>query len=620
MVSLLQHEQSRLFLWIPVLIGLGILLCDADLKVTTLLAVGGIVVSVACIKYFPKGVRYILATGFFVCLGYGAMTYKIYRLDHNHVQPLMQIEKGRFSGVIESTENHRGKQRFVIELTDGRRVRLTSVDPHGLSVGSQIEFYATLMPFSKPILKDGFDFGRAAYFKGISATGRMRHVKILEQPKTSSIESLRYVISQKLYEMISGESGAIATALVTGERGRISEATRQAYADAGIAHVLAISGLHLSMIASLVFLMLRRLASFSMHLAETYDLKKVAALATVPILWGYLMISGMGVPAIRSFVMVIIVLFGVLVNRQAISMRTLAIAASLILIIFPETLTTASFALSFAAVVALVAAYEGAWGKLQRWRDGGGRWRYLVAYGLGIISSTIIATLATLPITLYVFNRISLQAILSNLVVIPLMGFMIMPLLLLSLCFMPFGGLSVINEGLAWTIQVMTTVANWTAALPGAAIQFPKPPEAFLWLSVAGGLWLCLWHTKIRYVGLVPIMMAIILLWVKPQPFYWISAEGQIYWYDGHKLSTFANSRHSDFIEEILQRQLGLTEIKYESDDLIKTEINDENVILMNEKFSWKEHRKLCQDSDVIVSRYCLPRQLSDWGINIVTK
>ncbi len=612
MPTLFDQERHRLFLWIPVLMGGGILVYTHYPYIPWIATIGLVFTGISFVLRRTQFAKIISLGIACFCLGYEALSVKTEGLERHQGHLIRIKEKGVFQGVIKDQEYLRDKDRYIIKLTDGRTVRLTYKGQDQLAIGSTIQFKTTLLPFSAPILDDGFDYGRAAFYKGLSATGRMNHVKVVAVETAPTYEKVRAKITQSLLGLLPGESGAIAAALVTGERGKITQVTRQAYADAGIAHVLAISGLHLSMIAGLVFMMFRRGLSLSPRLAEKYNLKKLAALATFPFLVAYLLISGMGVPAIRSFIMVSIVLGGVLVDRQAISMRTLALAAIAILLVQPENLTSASFALSFAAVMALISAYEGGWTPLYDWVANGGKWRRFVAYGIGIVASTVIATLATMPITLYIFNRISLQAIIGNLVAIPLMGFVIMPLLLVAVIIMPLGSIPILNDILGFGIQAMTDVAVWTASLPGAAIQVPKPPQAFIWLTVLGGLWLCLWQSRLRYLGIIPALVAISLLWVKPKPFYWLASEGQIYWYDGVVLSTFANSRHNDFAEDILQRQLGLNDINYEQQDLVIADLNGQDVGLLNSRFSWRKHRRLCDDCDVIVSPYSLPQDI--WG------
>ncbi|WP_010302267.1 ComEC/Rec2 family competence protein [Candidatus Odyssella thessalonicensis] len=616
--DLVLQETSRLFLWFPAGMGLGIMVylslaTEPPLWVTLfILLLSGLAWNWSRhfnVARLPAGIALSIS------LGAAAIHSKTWYLTHiTGVQPLSGKIKGEFSGIITNVEYRKDRQRWWVALQDGRLVRLSDNGKVPLAVGYKIRFRSTLLPFSPPVLEDGYDFGRAAFFKGLSATGRMNEVVILDSTSSASdfIHAARSQITQALFKALPGEAGAIAAALVTGERGQIPERVRQAYADAGIAHVLAISGLHLSMIAGLIFMIFRRGLSLSMRLAEHYNLKKIASIITFPFLIGYLFLSGLGVPAMRAFVMVAIVLLGILVDRKAISMRTLALAAIVILLIQPENLLSASFALSFAAVMALIAAYESGWAPLKEWAYQGRGWRHIVVYLSGIVASTVIATLATLPITLYIFNRISLQAILGNLCAIPLMGFVIMPLLLLGVISLIFGQASILFSILGQAIKLMTKVATWTATLPGAAIQLAKPPEAFIWLIAFGGLWLCLWRTKIRFLGILPCVVAVAFLWVKPSSFIWVSSEALIYWYDGKTLSTFANVRHNSFAEEILLRQLGLKQLEMVPGETTQLQIANKTIVLLNERFSFAKHAQLCQQAQIIVSSRYVPISYED--------
>lgn len=609
----LDQESSRLLLWFPVGMGLGIAaylspISEPSVLVTILflcMVIGGWFAARRT-KFLRLGTLVLLS----VAVGFAAIQLKTWRLVHvDKVSLVSDREKGEFSGIIQSAETLKNRQRYVIKLDRGGAVRLSYAGHKDLGVGDHIKFRSTLLPFSGTVLNSGYDYARDAFFKGLSATGRMTDVSIGPQEKTltGSFQRLRSALSHELFQSMPNQAGAIAVALVTGERGRISDATRQAYADAGIAHVLAISGLHLSLLAGLIFMIFRRGLCLSMILAERFDLKKLSSLMTFPFLIGYLLLSGMGVPAIRSFIMVSIVLLGVLVDRQALSMRTLAFAAIVILLIQPENLVSASFALSFAAVTALISAYEDGWSPLKNWGTQGRGWRRILVYGVGIVVSTLIATLATMPITLYIFNRISLQAIIGNLVAIPLMGFVIMPLLLVTVLTLPFGHFEVLFYLLAQAIGIMTDVAMWTSSLPGAAIQIAKPPEAFIWLTTIGGVWICLWRTKWRFWGLIPFAGAWFLLLVKPDPFVWLSEERQIYWYDGQKLQCFANARRNDFVEGLLQRQLGLSKTEVESDDRSEVTIQGQPILLLNERLPWRLYRRLCPGKTVVASTQNVP-------------
>jgi competence protein ComEC len=610
----LKKENERIFLWFPVGMGIGIIFYFSLTKEPVFWGSLVVLLVQILVLFLVRRLYYLrlLSLGFLsITIGFVSIHYKTWHLQTiEKVVPLQKQLKGEFTGEILEIEFLQTRQRYIIQLEDGRKVRLSAKqNAPSWSIGDKLQFRATLFPFSKPLLGDGYDHGRAAFYKGLSASGWMVDGVVVS--KKTSVDKggqlLRSRLTQALFKAIPGESGAVAAALVTGERGRISDATRQSYADAGIAHVLAISGLHLSMIAGLVFMIFRRGLCLSVTLAERYNLKKISSLLTFPFLTGYLFISGLGVPAIRSFIMVGIVLLGGLVDRRSLSMRTLSLAAIVILLLQPENLLSASFALSFTAVMALIALYEGGWSPLKEWEKKGKKWRQSVVYCTGIIASTVVATLGTLPITLYIFNRISLQAILGNLVAIPLMGFMIMPLLLVGVLTLPFGPFPPLFWVLDRVLGIMTGVAHWTATLPGAGIQIPTPPEAFIWLTTLGGIWVCFWRTRIRLLGLIPCGVALALLLVKPSPFVWLSSEAQLYWYDGQKLSTFSHARPNKFAEQMLLRHLGLKAIETVSAHSVHCPLAGVPVLLLNESFRKKDHGTLCKTVQVIASSRSVP-------------
>ena len=168
------------------------------------------------------------------------------------------------------------------------------------------------------------------------------------------VAALRAGVGERLAAGLPGEPGAVARALVTGERNAVPEPLQEAYRQAGLAHMLVISGLHMSLLAGLAFVALRYGFALVMPIAERFDTKKFAAAAAIAAALFYLILSGANVPAQRAFIMVSVVLIAVLIDRTAMSLRTLAWAAMTVLVLQPDALVGASFQLSFAAVVALI--------------------------------------------------------------------------------------------------------------------------------------------------------------------------------------------------------------------------------------------------------------------------
>ncbi|MBC6417251.1 MAG: ComEC/Rec2 family competence protein, partial [Rhodospirillales bacterium] len=254
------------------------------------------------------------------------------------------------------------------------------------------------------------------------------------------------------------------------------EALQEAYRRPGLAHLLAISGLHVGLIATIFFFSLRALLALSPSLALNWPIKKIAALVTAVLLPFYLPMVGASVPTQRACLMTLVVLAAVLLDRRAISMRLVAVAALVVLALAPESLLTASFQLSFAAVTALVAAYE-VW-QLRRpgWKGGAGLRSRLLLYFLGVLASSMIATLSTAPFAAYHFHRLALYGLAANLLAVPLTAFWIMPFCLLSYLLLPLGLEQFALTPLGWGLEVLNTTAQGFSALPGATLNLPAMP------------------------------------------------------------------------------------------------------------------------------------------------
>ncbi|MBR6663475.1 MAG: ComEC/Rec2 family competence protein, partial [Alphaproteobacteria bacterium] len=307
------------------------------------------------------------------------------------------------------------------------------------------------------------------------------------------------------------------TAIITGEKSGMSKELMNAYRDSGMAHFLSISGLHMSMVAGLMFFLVRLIMAAVPSLCIKYDSKKIAVYFAIGVSIFYLFISGGEVPAQRAFIMTFIIVIGVLFNRRAISMNTISWAALIILIITPEALIGASFQMSFSAVVILIAFYEKISKKIAPWFNGDKDnipirfLKVLVLYLLGIIVADILASLATLPFAIYHFNRIAIYTSLANLLAGPVIGFIIMPAILLALLMLPFSGFGfdVAIKIAGYGINLINQITLWVSSFEGASLQVPSIPLWGLVLIVFGGLWLCIWEQKWRFWGVVIIFLGL---------------------------------------------------------------------------------------------------------------
>ncbi len=282
----------------------------------------------------------------------------------------------------------------------------------------------------------------------------------------------------------------------------------------GLAHMLAISGLHMALVAGAAFWLIRALLALSSGLALNRPIKKWAAAGALAIAAGYLGISGAGIATQRAFVMLAIMLLAVMLDRPAISLRNVALAAFVILGLAPESLTTASFQMSFAATLALVAGYEA----ITIWRDRRLNLDNRAAAGVigrirrsvtSLALTSLIAGLATAPLAAFHFQRVAPLTLIANLAAMPVVGTIVMPMALLALVVMPFGlealPLTVMGWGLGWVTAVAAKVAEWSAGHGVVAAM----PLASLALTAGGFLWLALWRERWRLIGLVPMVLAL---------------------------------------------------------------------------------------------------------------
>ena len=492
------------------------------------------------------------------------------------------------------------------ELIDKIRISLKS----SLAVpdiGIEIKGDANLLPFGGLTSESGYNFRRVAYFQGVSATGQLLNYYELSPVNgqvTLILKEIRKIITDKIRAQFyfSQDIGGIMAALVTGGRGEISNATRQAFTDAGLAHLLAISGLHLSLIAGFIFLLIRRGLALSIGLAESWDLKKVAAVLTIPFLLFYLVISGVGIPALRAFLMILVAMVAIILDRNPLSMRLVCFAASTILLIYPESLLSASFQLSFAAVVALIGVYESGWRPFKAWVNNGSIGRKIILYVAGIIATTLIASYATTPFTIAIFQRFSLQGVLGNLVAIPMAGFIIMPLIVVFLLLMPLGLEFLVTPFLKAAIQILIKVSYFVASLPGAAIILPEQPPYFLILFVIGGIWFCLWQQRWRYLGWVPMLMAFGCLRWSADPVIVIPDRGQvIYGFDGIQAFYMGDGR-TGFGEEMFLRQVGCKTITRLMQKTTTLEVEGARLFLTVEKLPKILVQYSCKQADYLIS------------------
>jgi len=433
-------------------------------------------------------------------------------------------------GTIKQTDtNSKSKTRFLLErVSDFEKplkglYRLTTNDKTPHKIGDCVETAAVLKSPSHPLMPTGYQFDRHAFFNHISAIGYTLTplYQIPCENTTSSknlfdkINILRNTISADIKQTLTPDEAAIASAVLIGDKSLISQTLYDKYRFSGLQHFLAISGLHMGFLGLFFFMITRFFILLIPSLAIRFSAQKVAAFMALICSFIYLLLSGASLPAQRAFIMAGIVLAGIFFNREAISMRTAAVAALVIFILEPHALLLPGFQMSFAAVCALIAVYEAYQPKTPS-KDS--YIRKIGVYFFGVMLTSLIATLSTLPYAVYHFGTFAPYAVLSNIIAAPLIAFIIMPLVCLNLIIIPFGHFLYPLKALEFALSLLNKWAEYVSNLPYANLRIPPMSTSALIIITFGGLWLCLWKQKGRCFGFVFIILPLVSYTFKTAP------------------------------------------------------------------------------------------------------
>lgn len=394
--------------------------------------------------------------------------------------------------------------------------------------GATIRLRARLMPPSPPMLPGGYDFARTAWFAGISATGTVLGKPVVIEPaRKGGLARIQRGLSEHVRSRLAGSPGGIAAAFASGDRGGIAKVDEQAMRDAGLSHLLSVSGLHVSAVIAVIYFVTMKLLALWPWLALRVRLPIAAAGGAAMAGIAYTLLTGAEVPTVRSCVGALLVLLALALGREPLSLRILAVAAICVMMLWPEAVVGPSFQMSFGAVVAIVALHasqpvrrflaprDEAW-----WERAGRQLAMLLTTG-------VVIEFALLPIGLYHFHKTGVYGAFANVVAIPLTTFLTMPLIGLALT------LDLVGAGApAWwlcgkSLDLLLAIAHWTAERPGAVTRLPAMGGEIFMLFLLGALWLALWRGKLRLLGLLPAATAgLALVFLRP-PDLLISGDGR---------------------------------------------------------------------------------------------
>lgn len=567
----LDAERDQLALWVPVGVGIGIgvwQLLGADGLSAVLFFTSSMVLCSFARGANPRLGRVLLFAAISVAIGFAAISVKSAIV----AEPVLaKVWVGELYGRVEKVEILSARETIRIELaTDGQhglppkvRVNLPAEQYQSeLRNGAIVRLRVRLMPPAGPALPGGYDFARRAWFQQIGATGSALGPISLHRESRRPVwmAETRNTLSAHIRSQMPDGTGAMGAALITGDQGNIVEQDAQAMRDSGMAHLLSISGLHVTAVVGFLFLLCSRTLALIPPLALRFSVPLISATFAAFGAVGYTLLAGAEVPTVRSCIAALLVLVALAMGREALTLRLVAFGALVVLLFWPEAMAGPSFQLSFAAVATIVILHEADW--MKRWTE---RREELFALRLGrglvsLVATGIAIELLLAPIALFHFHRTGVYGALANVVAIPLTTFFIMPAQALALM-LDIAGLGGPFWWLAGQgILAILGIAHYVSALPGAVSMLPAMPFWAYAAMIAGALIIGLLQSKIRLIGLFPFAAGFAAMLLSPRPDLLITGDGKhlaVVEADGNV--ALLRAKAGDYIRDMLLENAGTT-------------------------------------------------------------
>lgn len=565
----LEAERDQLPLWLPVALGAGIalwfVLDDPVQWTAAMLALAGIALAAMAIGQGGRASRAVALAAALAAMGIGLawwrasyvaqpvlarpaivmLTARVEGIEPLPARELVRVsltpiaaqavaspkrpDCGRDRGASYGGGGRRcdDRQRSPLLLPPHVRVNIANTDvPAGLGPGAIIKLQTRLMPPNEATVPGAYDFRQVAWFAGLGATGKGNApVRVIAPGKESN--GLRAALAAHIQSKVEGSAGGIAAALAAGDEGAISLEDADAMRRSGLAHLLSVSGLHITAVVVATIWAVTRLLALWPWLALRVRIPVVAAGAGAIAAIGYTLLTGSQVPTARSCIAALLVLAALAMGREAITLRLVAAGAFIVLLIWPEALAGPSFQLSFAAVGSLIAFHEQPRIKRLFEKRDEAWWRRVAREIGSLLLTGLVVEAALAPIALYHFHKEGMYGVVANIVAIPLTTFVIMPAEALALAGDAIG----LGAPFWWVtthaLDLLLWIARTAAKAPGSVAMLPGMPAGAFGLMILGLLWLMLWRSPVRFAGLAPMAMGAVWALTIPAPDLLISGDGQ---------------------------------------------------------------------------------------------
>lgn len=634
--ALAEAERDQLPLWLPVGLGLGIAayftLPDRHAWVAFLL---GAAASVFGFLAAGWGTRWGRALAIFSAAALIGCCNAWWHAERAAAPRIGDEQIARFDAEVEAVQRVAAadKVRFVVRpiaapnLPPRVRINVDADKAPAVQPGAILRTRAWLMPPTPAPIPGAYDFSRAAWFQQVGATGRTLDLEVVSDKGPGGwrgwMAGVRQRLGDHIRAQLGGGEGAIAVALVNGDQGGIPQDDADAMRNSGLAHLLSVSGLHLTAVVGAVMLLTLRLLALSPTLALRFRLTLIAAGGGALAGIAYTILTGAEVPTVRSCIAALLILGGIALGREALTLRLVATGALIVLLLWPESLVGPSFQLSFAAITAIVVLHEQP--KVRAFlakREEVLPLRLLRDLA-GLLLTGFAVEAALTPIGLYHFHRAGLYGTFANIVAIPLTTFIIMPAEALALLL----DLAGLGAPLWWiagkALHLLLIIAHRTGEATGAVALLPGMADAAFALLVGGGLWLALWRTKWRRWGALPLGIGAVWALLSPAPDLLVTGDGRHVAFRAADGSIgILRTRARDYVRDTFAESLATGEELPDVDDLKGAACTDDSCLVTLSRggrawtilatrtrtpFEQPPLAEACAAADIVISERRLP-------------
>ena len=534
--ALLDTEAERFPLWLPVFMGAGVL-AYYSLRFEPPVWAGAAAILPALGAAI--GFRQLCAPFLAVAIGFSSAQGATARAPP--VETGLPTHASIVAGRVRMVEALPEGRRITLEtarlddaapLRRNVRVRLRKTDLAPVATGDTIRVRAIVRTPAPPSYPGGWDLQRDAFYAGLGASGYAlgpleRLTEAVPSGPMRVVQWLRETIAARVTAVIPGAAGAVCVTLLTGGQTSIPEAEHQAFRDSGLAHLLAVAGLHIGIVMGFATGVARLGFACSERASLFWPTKALAAVIALAVGGMYMVLTGMHVPIVRSFSMACLFTLGVVTGRRVISLRGLGLAGVVLMLIEPQEVPGVSFQMSFSAVLALIAGYEA----LRPWlrQLHGKSWqRRLASHIVALALTSALAGTASAPYGAYHFGHIQLYFVIANMVAVPLTAMWVMPAGLIALVLMPLHLEALALVPMGWGAEAIVWVATTTSSWPAATLPAPHMPAWGLAVFSLGLAWLGIWRSRLRLFGLLPMLLGIASPVFEQPPDLLVSADARL--------------------------------------------------------------------------------------------